>query len=105
MSDPAATDWQPHQGFSISADSYEQLAGGHNHGSSARNALPRVAALQLVVARTPVLDHVQHKASVSHANAQRAGVDSRTGLKCTWLDLHFFAPGGCSGGRILRQCI
>ncbi len=55
-----------------------------------------MAILTLEAAQMLSLDDGQHKASVSHANSQRAGVDSRTGLKCTWLDLFFFAPGEIS---------
>lgn len=89
----SATDWQPHQGICLSSDSYGpvvQSSSRSQHGSGRSGG---VAILTLEAAQMLSLDDGQHKASVSHANSQRAGVDSRTGLKCTWLDLFFFAPG------------
>ena len=63
-----------------------------NHASATSST--SVAQVALDVARMPSLDSDPHlKAAVSHAARQRTGLDSQTGLKCSWLDIHFHIPG------------
>ena len=53
-----------------------------------------VAATTAEVVRMPSLDLTpQLKATVSHAERLRTGLDSQTGLKCSWLDICFHIPG------------
>jgi hypothetical protein len=67
-------------------------ADGTNHASASSSR--SVAQVALEVARMPSLDSDPHlKAAVSHAARQRTGLDSQTGLKCSWLDIYFHIPG------------
>lgn len=62
-----------------------------------------VAQVALDVAGMPSLDSDPHlKAAVSHAARQRTGLDSQTGLKCSWLDIYFHIPGTGALDRLFR---
>jgi hypothetical protein len=91
--DTAKVDGSSHAAEHVSAADNTK----HASTSSSRSS---VVAVALDVARMPSLDSDPHlKAAVSHAARQRTGLDSQTGLKCSWLDIHFHIPGtGALGG-------
>lgn len=80
----------PDEGGAVNNDA------NHASASSSRS----VTQVALDVAGMPSLDSDPHlKAAVSHAARQRTGLDSQTGLKCSWLDIYFHIPGTGKLGR------
>jgi hypothetical protein len=71
------------------------------HGAADDTALQNARSNSVAGAATagevvsmPSLDSdPQLKAAVSHAERQRTGLDSQTGLRCSWLDISFHIPG------------
>lgn len=63
-------------------------------GTSSTTRDTTVASIAPEIARLQSLDlDPELKAVVSHAEQQRKGLDSQTGLQCTWLDVFFHISG------------